>query len=209
MTLISINNKTIEKLNERILELMNDKGMIAPYLASSLVNRFTPENKKLFRFKKDVNLTKMNDFLINRGKPVTLFSNMLTFRDSIKSFNLDGDLLATMKLYDFNVSHCNPQDQKLIYESGKEMNFNIEQKGRGSERDKSMIILLKSPAIMASGVTTMIMAENPDELCNGLNLLIKEKHGRNYSDLFNKGIIAIVDKYLEINACLRKNISKF
>ena len=35
------NNKAIENLNEKILELMNDKGMIAPYLASSLVNLFS------------------------------------------------------------------------------------------------------------------------------------------------------------------------
>ena len=46
------NNKAKENLNEKILELMNDKGMIAPYLASSLVNLFKPENKSHFRFKK-------------------------------------------------------------------------------------------------------------------------------------------------------------
>ena len=46
------NNKAIENLNERILELMDDKGLIAPYLASSLVNLFKPENKSQFRFKK-------------------------------------------------------------------------------------------------------------------------------------------------------------
>ena len=34
----------------------------------------------------------MHEFLINEGIPVTLFSNMLTFKDSIKSFKLDGDL---------------------------------------------------------------------------------------------------------------------
>ena len=56
----------------------------------------------------------MNDFLINEGIPVTLFSNMITFRDSNKSFKLDGDLLETMTNYDFNVSHSNPKDQKLI-----------------------------------------------------------------------------------------------
>ena len=32
------NNKAIENLNEKILELMNDRGMITTYLASSLVN---------------------------------------------------------------------------------------------------------------------------------------------------------------------------
>ena len=35
-----INNKAIEKLNEKILELMNEQGMIASYLVSSLVEVF-------------------------------------------------------------------------------------------------------------------------------------------------------------------------
>ena len=43
------NNKAIENLNEKILDLMNDKGMITPYLASSLGNLFKPENKSQFR----------------------------------------------------------------------------------------------------------------------------------------------------------------
>ena len=59
------NNKAIEKLNERNLELMNDKCLIAPYLSSSLVNVFKPENRGQFRLKKDLNSTKMNDFLKN------------------------------------------------------------------------------------------------------------------------------------------------
>ena len=58
----------------------------------------------------------MNNFLINRGIPVTLYSNMLTFRDSNKSFELDGELLKTMTNFDVNVSHANPKDQKMIYE---------------------------------------------------------------------------------------------
>ena len=87
------NNKAIENLSLKIIELMNDEGMIAPYLASSLVNLFKPENKNQFRLKKkDLNSTKKNDFLINEGIPVNIFSNMLTFRDSNKFFKLDGDL---------------------------------------------------------------------------------------------------------------------
>ena len=46
------NNKAIEVLNERFLELMNDKGLITPYLASSLVNLFKSENKSQFRLKR-------------------------------------------------------------------------------------------------------------------------------------------------------------
>ena len=64
---------------------------------------------------------------------------MLTFRDSNKSFKLDGDLSETKTYYDSSVSHSNPNDQKLFYEFGKEMNFNIKQKGRKSNRGKSLL----------------------------------------------------------------------
>ena len=87
------NNKAIENLNEKNLELMNDQGLIAPYLSTSPVNLFKPENKSEFRLRKDPNSTKLNEFLIHRGIPVTLFSNMILFRDSNKSFKLEGDLL--------------------------------------------------------------------------------------------------------------------
>ena len=112
----NINNKAIENLNEKVSEQMNDKGMIAPYLTSSLVSIFKSENKSQIRLKEDLNSNKMIDFLINMCIPVTLFSNMLTFRDSNEAFKLDGDLLETITNYDFNVEHSNQQDRKLIYE---------------------------------------------------------------------------------------------
>ena len=70
---------------------------------------------------------------------------MLNFRDSNKSFQLDGDLLETIRNYDSNVVHSYQQDRKLIYELGKELKFDIKQKqkGRKSDRDKSVIRLLK------------------------------------------------------------------
>ena len=124
------NNKAIGNLNETVLKLMNDRGMITPYLASFLVNLFKRENKSQFRLIKDFNSTKLNVFLIKGGIPVTLYSNMLTFRDRKLPFKLDGDLLGTLTKYDFNVNHAKPQGRKLICESGKEMNFNIRQKAR-------------------------------------------------------------------------------
>ena len=199
------NNKAIDNLNEKVLELMNNNGMIAPYLASSLVNLFKPENKSQFIFKKDLNSTKMNDFKINDGIPVTLVSNMLIFRDSNKSFKLEGDLLETMTNYDFNVDHSNQQDRKLIYEFVKEMNFNIRQKGSKSNRDKSIIRLLRSPRIMASGVSkTIFLSSDADELCNRLKLLLQEKQAGNNSDLINDEIVAIVDKLLEYKCISKK-----
>ena len=143
------NNKTIENLNEKILELMKEKSLIAPYLISSLVNLFKPENKSQFRLRKDTNSTKMNDFLIHRGIPVTLFSKTIIFRDSNKSFKLEGDLLKLITNYKFNADHSSPQDKKLIYEFAKEMNYDTKSLGRPSIRHNSIIKILESPAIMA------------------------------------------------------------
>ena len=56
-----------------------------------------------------------------------------------------------MTSYKFNVDLSSPQDRKINYEFGKEMKFDIKERGRPSNRDKSRIKLLKSPAIMASG----------------------------------------------------------
>ena len=168
------NNKAIENLNEKILELMNDKGMIAPYLTTSLVEVFKKDNKSQFRLRKDHNSTKMNDFLIHGTIPVTISSNMITFRDSNKSFRLEGDLLKLITNHKFNADHSSPQDKKLIYEFAKEMNYDTKSTGPPSTRHTSIIKIFESPAIMASGVTTIFLSENPNELCDRLKLLLQE-----------------------------------
>ena len=108
------NNQALAIKNEKVLKVMNDKKMISPYLASSLVDLLKPWNKIQFNLTKDHNSIRMNDFLMNGNIPVTLYSNMLTFGDSNESFKLDGDLLKTMTKYKFNVGHSNPQEQKII-----------------------------------------------------------------------------------------------
>ena len=149
----------------------------------------------------------MYDFLINGGIPVTLVSIMLIFRDSNQSFILDGDLLETMTNYDFKISHSNPKDKKLLYEFAQEMNFNIKERGRKSDRDKEIMKILKSLAMLASGFTTVFLSENPDEVCDRLRLLLQEIQAGNNSDLINKEIVVIVDKLLEYK-CLTKKQRK-
>ena len=149
--------------------------MRAPYLASSLVNLFKPENKSQYKSIQDHISSRINDFLIITSKRITLYSNLLTFRDSNKSFKLDGDLFERMTNYDFNVNHANTQDQKLNYEFGKEMKFDIKQKGRKSNRDRSPKSLLKSPSLLvsASGVSnTVFLASDSDEFCDRLELIL-------------------------------------
>ena len=199
------NNKAIENLNEKILELMDDKGLIAPYLVSSLVEVFKKDNKSQFRLRKDPNSTKMNDFLIHGNIPVTIFSNMITFRDSNKSFRLEGDLLKVITNHKFNVDRSSRQDKKLIYEFAKEMNYDAKSTGRPSIRHTSIIKILESPAIMASGISkTIFLSSDPDELCERLKLLLQEKHGGNNSNLIDEEIVTIVDKLLEYKCISKK-----
>ena len=179
--------------------------MIAPYLASSLVNLFKPEDKSQFRLRKDPTSTKMNDFLIHGNIPVSLYSNMITFRDNKKTFKLDGDLLKVVTNYNFNADHSSPQDKKLIYEFAKEMNYDTKSTGRPSIRHSSIIKILESPANLASGISrTIILSCDPNELCDRLRLLLQEKHGGNNSNLIDEEIVAIVDKLLEYKFISKK-----
>ena len=143
--------------------------MITPYLASTLVNVFKPEIKFQVRLLKDLNSNKMNNFLTNASVPVTLYSKMLTFRDTKKSFQLDRDLLKAITICKFNVGHSNPQDQKTIYEFAKEMNCGTKRKGPPSNRDKPIIKLLNSSAIMVSGISnTVSLSSDPHEIYDRL-----------------------------------------
>ena len=187
---------------------MYDNGILAHYLTTSLVEVFKKDNKSQFRLRKDPDSTKMNDFLIHGNIPVSIFSNMITFRDSNKTFKLEGDLLKVITNYKFNVDHSNQQDRKIIYEFAKEMNYDTKSTGRPSIRHNSMIRLLDQPAIMASGISkTIILSSNADEICDRLKLLLQEKHGGNNSNLIDEEIVAIVDSLLEYK-CLSKKQHK-
>ena len=94
-----------------------------------------------------------------------------------------------------------------MYDFAKEMHFDERHVGNKYTRDKTLIKILNSPTIMASGVTTIFLSENPDELCNRMKLLLQEKQAGKNSDIINQEIIAIADKILEYN-CISKKQQK-
>ena len=53
------------------------------------------------------------------------------------------------------------------------MNFEINRIGRKTNRVESTARLLKSPAVMASGVFTLLLPENPYEFYVRLKLLLE------------------------------------
>ena len=55
--------------------------------------------------------------------------------------------------------------------------------------DKSLKRLLLSPAIMASGISTKFLPENPKELCDRLKKILHEKQPGNISNIIIEEIV--------------------
>ena len=198
------NNLAIENKKNNLLEIMNDRGILATYLMSPFSKITNPENSSQFNLVKDPKSNRVNDLLMKKKIPITLYGNMLTFRDTIKQFELKGDLLEMITNSKYNVDLASSTDKKLMYDFAKQMHFDQKAVGKKSVRDRTLINLLKSPAIMASGVTTLFLSEIADELCDRLNLLLQEKHAGNNSDIIKDEIFAILDKLLKYKCISKK-----
>ena len=199
------NNKAISDLNEKILELMNDRGIIASYLMFPLSKIINPENSTQFKLVDDSTSNRVNDLKINNSIPITLNNNLLTFRDTNKQFELKGDLLKMITNKNYNIDLASLSDKKLMYDFAKEMHFDGRRVGNKSTRDKTLIKLLNSPTIKASGISnTIFLSSDPNELCDRLKLLLQQKHAGNYSNIINDEIVAIVDKLLEYKCITKK-----
>ena len=201
------NNLAIENINNNLLEIMNDRGILATYLMSLLSRITNPDNASQFRLVKDPSSNRVNDLKINKTIPITLYGNMLTFRVTNKQFELKGDLLEMITNRKFNVDLASLSDKKLLNDFAKEMHFDPKASGNKSTRDRKLIKLLNSPSLMvsASGDSkTIFLSSDPNELCDRLKLLLKEKHAGNNSDIINDEIVIIVDKLLEYRCISKK-----
>ena len=108
------NKKALENLNDKFLELMNDRGILASFLMSPLSKVTNPENTSQFKLVKDSNSNRVNDLLIHNTKPVTCNYNLLTFRDTGKLFDLKGDFLKMITHENYNVDLASIVDKKII-----------------------------------------------------------------------------------------------
>ena len=193
------NNQVLEILKNKLLEIRNDRGILASYLMSLLSKITNLENSSQFKLVKDTISNRVNDLNINKTIPITLHDNLLTFRDTNKVFELKKDLLKMITNNIYNVNLARLSDKKLLYDFAKEMPFDVRAPGRKSTRDSTLIKLLKSLGIMVSASSvseTIFLLSDPDELCDRIKLILQEKHAGNNSDKINDEIVAIVDKLL-------------
>ena len=108
------NNQAMENLNNKFLEIMNDRGMLATYLMSPLSKITNPENSSQFKLVKNHNSNRVNDLLIKNTIPITLYNNLLIFRDTGKKFELRGDLLKMITNNIYNVDHASLKEKKCM-----------------------------------------------------------------------------------------------
>ena len=48
---------------------------------------------------------------------------------------------------------------------------------------------------MASGVSTIFLQSDPNELCDGLKIILQEKQAGNNANIINEEFFGIVDNY--------------
>ena len=101
-----------ENLNNKLLEIINDRDILASYLMSPLSKITNPENTTQFKLVKHSSSNRVNDLLIHNTIPITLYNNLLTFRDTGKEFELNGDLLKMITNKNFNVDLASLTDEK-------------------------------------------------------------------------------------------------
>ena len=154
---------------------------------SPLSKNTNPENASQFKLVKDSNSNRVIDLKINKTIPITLYNNLLTFRDTNKQFELKGDLLKVITNDNYNVNLASLSDEKLMYDFAKEMHFDKRAQGNESTRDRILIRLLKSPAIMASSISkTIFLSSDLDEPCDRITILLQKKHAGNNSNIINQ-----------------------
>ena len=80
------NNRALEHFFDKFLEIIIDGGIRASYLLSLLSKITIFEHASQIELIKDPNSNRVNDLLVNKTVPVTLYDNVLRFLDIDKEF---------------------------------------------------------------------------------------------------------------------------
>ena len=118
-------NQALDALNNKLLEIVIDRGIVASFLLSLLSKITNPENTSQFKLLEDQDSKRVNDLLIHNTIPVTLYRIFLSFRDTGKEFELKGDLSKLITKKNCNVDLACLLDKKLMYNFAKEKFFDV------------------------------------------------------------------------------------
>ena len=102
---------------------MKDSGKLESYVLSDLPKKLNPKHTSHFKLAKDPNLNRVNDALINKKLPITLYKNLLIFRDADENYKLKGDFFKMITIENYSVDLAKLPDRKLKFVFAKETSF--------------------------------------------------------------------------------------
>ena len=114
----------------------------------------------MFKLVRDSDSNRVNDILINKTIHVALHDNLWIFRDTDKKLEFNVDLLKMITNKNYNVDLAFISDRNLLFEFAEEMYFDEKDLGNKSTWDKTLIRLLRSPAIMAGSLKKKFLSQN-------------------------------------------------
>ena len=167
--------KTLLNLNNKLFNILNDSGILASYLMSPLSKITCLAHTSQSTLTKNPDSNRVNDLLINKTIPITVNDNLLKFVDTDKKCELEEDLMKMITNKKYNVDFAKLTDKKTMFDSEEEISLGEKALGNKNTRDKTLKKWLESPAVMASGISTICLPENPNELCGRLKLLPQTK----------------------------------
>ena len=173
-----------------------------------------------FKLVKDPQKKWINDFLMKKKqKLVTLYVKVSTIHDTDKKLEIEEFFLKMINKKTYIVDLSNLSDILFLFEFAKEMYFQEKASRNKNNRERSFIRLLKSHAILAEFLEDKIspkiktqkkvensketktrwLSSNPNELCDSLNLILKEKQAGFNSNKPTEKTIAITGNFMEDN----------
>ena len=108
------NNQAIENLINKLLEIMNHRGLLATYLMSPLSKITNPESTTQFKLITDSSSNGVNDLLIHNSILITSHKNLVNIRDTVKEIEIKGDLLKMITNKNYNVDLASLSDKKIL-----------------------------------------------------------------------------------------------
>ena len=102
---------------------MKDWGKLSSDFLAPLSKITNPEHTSQFKLVKSPDSNKFIDILIGKIIPVTINDTLYTFRDAVKKFELEKELVKTATYKKYNVDLAKLPDKKLMFEFGQEVYF--------------------------------------------------------------------------------------
>ena len=93
---------------------MRDRGILSSYLLSTLFKNTKPEHASQVKLVKESSSNRVNDLLIDKTTPFTLYKNLLTFRGTDIEFESQGELLKTMTNRNYNMDFASSHDRNFL-----------------------------------------------------------------------------------------------